>query len=103
MDLMEYKAHELFNACEIPSARGIVFDSIDDFDSQTKGLNFPVCVKAQVQVGGRGKAGGIKFADSEKEAKKALDAVLGMDIKGHIVKKAMIVEKVDIQKELTAT
>ena len=100
MDLMEYKAHELFKESGVPSAKGAVCDSPDGAESLIGGLSFPVCIKAQVQVGGRGKAGGIKFADSVKAAKEAAAAVLGMDIKGHIVEKVMIVEKVEIEKEL---
>ena len=99
MDLMEYKAHELFNECDIPSAKGVVCDSAVQVEGLAAGLNFPVCIKAQVQIGGRGKAGGIKFADSVEEAQKASRDILGMDIKGHAVKKVMIVEKVEIEKE----
>ena len=100
MNLMEYKAHELFKTCEIPSAKGAVCDQVEQVENLIEGLRFPVCIKAQVQAGGRGKAGGIKFADSVEEAKEKTTAVLGMDIKGHIVKKVMIVEKVEIEKEL---
>ena len=64
-----------------------------------KDLKFPVVIKAQVQTGGRGKAGGIKFANDIEEAKEASGSILGMDIKGHTVRKILIVEKANIEKE----
>lgn len=100
MDLMEYKAKELFEKYEIPTQNGIVVDSIDEIDAKLTRINFPVVLKAQVQIGGRGKAGGIKFAETSEQAKKAAEQILGMNIKGHIAKKILIVEKADISREL---
>jgi succinyl-CoA synthetase beta subunit len=100
MDLMEYKAKELFDKYEIPTKKGIVIEDICDLADKTSELSFPLVVKAQVQVGGRGKAGGIKFAENTNELITNSKSILGMDIKGHIVKKLLIVEKADVGKEL---
>jgi succinyl-CoA synthetase, beta subunit len=100
MDLMEYKAKELFDKYEIPTKKGIVVDDATDLASRATGMTFPLVVKAQVQIGGRGKAGGIKFANNVEELLETSKSILGMDIKGHIVKKLLIVEKADIGKEL---
>lgn len=100
MDLMEYKAKELFNKYEIPTQKGIVIDNVDGLASKASDLAFPLVVKAQVQIGGRGKAGGIKFVNNIVKLIEAGKNILGMDIKGHIVKKLLIVEKADVGKEL---
>ncbi len=99
MDLMEYKARELFLKYEIPVMKGIVADNTSDLVSDIIGLSFPLVVKAQVQVGGRGKAGGIKFTDNSNELLDASKSILGMNIKGYIVKKLLIVEKAEADKE----
>lgn len=100
MDLMEYKAKELYNKYEIPAQKGIVVDDTAGLEKKVAGMAFPLVVKAQVQVGGRGKAGGIKFAQNTGELVQVSESILGMDIKGHTVKKLLIVEKVEIDKEL---
>lgn len=100
MDLMEYKAKELFDKYEIPTMNGIVIDDVSDLASKSFALNFPLVAKAQVQVGGRGKAGGIQFANNALELLEVSKSILGMDIKGHIVKKLLIVEKAEVGKEL---
>lgn len=99
MDLMEYKAKELYDQYAIPTMRGIVIDNLDGLETKASCLNYPVVVKAQVQVGGRGKAGGIKFAENLSELRTASDSILDMDIKGHIVKKLLIVEKLEVSEE----
>lgn len=99
MDLMEYKAKELYEQYVIPTMRGIVIDNLEDLESRASCLNYPVVAKAQVQVGGRGKAGGIKFAENLDELKTASKSILGMDIKGHIVQKLLIVEKLEVKQE----
>ncbi len=96
---MEYKAKELYDQYAIPTMRGIVIDNLDDLESKASCLNYPVVAKAQVQVGGRGKAGGIKFAENLNELRAARDSILDMDIKGHIVKKLLIVEKLEVSEE----
>ena len=100
MDLMEYKSVELFCQYGVPAHRGIVVDSVDEIDSVADQIEYPAVVKAQVQIGGRGKAGGIKFANNIDEAKAAAGAILGMDIKGHTVRKIMFTKKAEVAKEL---
>ena len=100
MDLMEYKARELFERYGIPVPKGAVASTAAQAAEACKDLPYPLVVKAQVQVGGRGKAGGVKFAENAEELAACTDAIIGMDIKGHTVKKVLIVEKVDIKQEL---
>lgn len=99
MDLMEYKAKELFDKYHIPTMNGFVIEDLQDLEQKASGLEFPVVAKAQVQVGGRGKAGGIKFAKNIGELADASKSILGMNIKGHIVRKLLIVEKLESIKE----
>lgn len=100
MDLMEYKSVELFCQYGVPAHRGVVVDSIDEIDAIADQIEYPAVVKAQVQIGGRGKAGGIKFANNLEEAKARASEILGMDIKGHIVNKIMFTKKAEVDKEL---
>lgn len=103
MDLMEYKARELFELAGLPVKKGVVADTVEDLAAaveQNQEIEFPLVCKAQVQVGGRGKAGGIKIAENMEELKSAAGQILGMDIKGHVVRRLMAVEKADIDKEL---
>ena len=103
MDLMEYKARELFEQAGLPVKKGVTADSVDELVAaveQHKGLAFPLVCKAQVQVGGRGKAGGIKIAQDMEDLKTVAGQILGMEIKGHVVRRLMAVEKADISKEL---
>ena len=97
MDLMEYKAKELFEKAGIPVSPGITVSSVDEL--REKDFEYPAVVKAQVQTGGRGKAGGIKFAENKGELLEAAAAVLGMDIKGHTVSKVMVTNKVNVSRE----
>jgi succinyl-CoA synthetase beta subunit len=99
MDLMEYKAMELYERYGIPAAKGVVIDNAEDLLSKTADLKYPLVIKAQVQTGGRGKAGGIVFAEDPGEAMKISRKILGMDIRGHIVRKILIAEKIEVQKE----
>ena len=103
MDLMEYKARELFELAGLPVKKAVTADTVEgllDAVEQTPGLSFPLVCKAQVQVGGRGKAGGIKTADNMDELKTAAGNILGMNIKGHVVRRLMAVEKAEITREL---
>src|SRR5690554_4873601 len=99
MDLMEYKAMELFRKYHIPVLKGIVIDNLEELPLKAEGMVFPAVAKAQVQVGGRGKAGGIKFAENMTELTEVCKSILGMNIKGHVVKKLLITEKAEISKE----
>jgi len=100
MDLMEYKARELFEKYGLRVMNGATVDSVDELKEKLGCIEYPAVVKAQVKIGGRGKAGGIKFADNDAELIENAEKILGMDIKGHIVKKLMIVKKSKIAKEL---
>jgi succinyl-CoA synthetase beta subunit len=99
LDLMEYKAKELYNVFEIPTTKGAVIDSVEELPDKVKELKFPLVAKAQVQTGGRGKAGGIKFAQNMDELVSVSKSIIGMDIKGHTVRKLLISEKAEVQKE----
>ncbi len=98
MNLMEYKARELFAEGGLPVPQGITVNSIEELDSLD--LPVPAVVKAQVETGGRGKLGGVKLADTKEEIYTHAKNILGMDIKGHIVKKLMIVSKTEIKSEM---
>ena len=99
MDLFEYQGKELLRRFEVPVPEGRVASSADEAERAAAGLGGKVIVKAQVQVGGRGKAGGIKVADSPQEARAVADQILGMDIKGHTVKRVLVERAGDIKEE----
>ena len=99
MDLFEYQGKELLRRFEVPVPEGRVAASPEDAAEAAKGLGGKVVVKAQVQVGGRGKAGGIKLAGSPEEAREVASQILGMDIKGHVVKRVLVERAGDIKKE----
>lgn len=100
MDLFEYQARDLFEAHGVPVLKGIVATTSEEAQAAAQTLGGTVVVvKAQVKVGGRGKAGGVKLAKSPAEAKTHADAILGMDIKGHTVNKVMIAEGAAIEEE----
>lgn len=95
MKLLEYKAKELFEKYGIPTMKGCVIDSADGMEDAIRaaGLSYPVVVKAQVEIGGRGKAGGIQFADNAGEAAAHCQRLLHSDLRGYRVNQLMIVEK----------
>ncbi len=102
MNIHEYQAAELMAQRGIPTNAGIVAtrpESAGDAYTELAGSQGLVAVKAQVHTGGRGKAGGIKLARSASEAVAAAEAILGMDINGHIVSKVLIAPGVDIARE----
>ncbi|SDT02644.1 ADP-forming succinate--CoA ligase subunit beta [Microlunatus soli] len=100
MDLYEYQARDLFEAHGVPVLRGITATTPDEAKSAAAELATPVVVvKAQVKTGGRGKAGGVKIAKSPDEAAAKAEEILGLDIKGHVVKTLMIAEGADIAEE----
>ena len=96
MNVMEYSAKEIFQRYGIPTPEGYMVTNPQDIQE----VMFPVVVKAQVQTGGRGKAGGIKFASTTEEAREAASSILGMDIKGHTVRKLLIERRLNVDKEL---
>jgi len=99
MKIHEYQARELFLEYSIPAADAIIADSPKDAGDAGEKIGFPVAVKAQVLVGGRGKAGGVKIAHSRKEAVEAAEQILGLTIKSVPVTKVMIARAVSIEKE----
>ena len=98
MNLFEYQGKRLYQDFSIPTPKSIFVSSISEI-SDNHGLTYPVVVKAQVQVGGRGKAGGIKVAKDFDELTKFSDEILGMDIKGHIVESLLLEEASNILEE----
>ena len=100
MDLYEYQARELFEAYGVPVLRGITASTPEEAKAAAAELGTPVVVvKAQVKTGGRGKAGGVKIAKTPDEAAARASEILGLDIKGHVVKTVMITEGADIAEE----
>ena len=99
MDLFEYQARDLFEAHQIPVLAGAVATTPDQAQAAAAKMGGKVVVKAQVKVGGRGKAGGVKLAENADDAKLKAAAILGMDIKGHTVNKVMIAQAAPIESE----
>lgn len=99
MDLYEYQARDLFEKYGVPVLPGIVADTPEDVRAAAEKLGGVVVVKAQVKTGGRGKAGGVKVAKNADEAEEAAKAILGLDIKGHVVKRVMVAAGAKIAQE----
>ena len=98
MDLFEYQGKSLYGNYDIAHPNSFLINEIEDLN-QGFDLAYPVVVKAQVQVGGRGKAGGIKLANNNEELTKYSNEILGMDIKGHTVERILIEEASEIKEE----
>ncbi|HEV7949356.1 MAG TPA: ADP-forming succinate--CoA ligase subunit beta [Glaciihabitans sp.] len=99
MDLFEYQARDLFESYGVPVLAGITADTPEEARAAAEQLGGTVVVKAQVKVGGRGKAGGVKLAHSPDEAFAAAEAILGLDIKGHVVRRVMVAAGARIAQE----
>src|SRR5215217_7795355 len=99
MDLFEYQAKELFAKHNVPTTPGRVTDTAEDAKAIAEEIGKPVMVKAQVKAGGRGKAGGVKYAATADDAFTHAQNILGLDIKGHVVKKLLVAEASDIAEE----
>ena len=99
MKIHEYQAKEIFSRYHIPIPEEVLCTTVGAVKEAFQALNRPVAIKAQVLVGGRGKAGGIKLAKNLEEAEHAAGHILGMDIKGLTVKKVLVSEAIDIQSE----
>ena len=99
MDLYEYQARDLFEKYEVPVLAGIIADTPEEAKAAAEKLGGVVVVKAQVKTGGRGKAGGVKVVKNPDEAFEAAQAILGLDIKGHVVKRVMVAAGARIAKE----
>ena len=99
MDLFEYQARDIFEKYNVPVLRGLIADTPEQAQKAAEQIGGTVVVKAQVKIGGRGKAGGVKVAHSPEEARQAAEKIIGLDIKGHVVKRVMIAEGAKIAKE----
>ena len=99
MKIHEYQARNLFRKYGIPVPDGVVCHTVEEGKEKVPNDDKLRVVKAQVHVGGRGKAGGVKLAKSKEEAIEKAGQILGMDIKGLIVEKVLVAEAVDIEKE----
>ncbi|MFM8752821.1 MAG: ADP-forming succinate--CoA ligase subunit beta [Actinomycetota bacterium] len=99
MDLFEYQARDLFEAHGVPVLAGAVATTPREAQEAAERIGGKVVVKAQVKIGGRGKAGGVKLAENPADAFEKAQAILGMDIKGHTVHKVMIAAAAPIESE----
>jgi succinyl-CoA synthetase beta subunit len=99
VDLYEYQAKDLFAAHGVPVLPGAVASTPEEALAVAESIGGQVVVKAQVKTGGRGKAGGVKLAESPAEAKEKAEAILGLDIKGHITRRVLVTEASDIAEE----
>ncbi len=99
MDLFEYQARDLFEQYGVPVLAGKIADTPEQAEAAARAIGGTVVVKAQVKIGGRGKAGGVKVATNPDEAREKASAILGLDIKGHIVKRVMVAQAAEIEKE----
>jgi succinyl-CoA synthetase beta subunit len=103
VDLFEYQGKQYFARFDIPVSPGGPADTVEESVKVAEASGYPVVVKAQVQVGGRGKAGGIKLANNADEVRLHAGNILGMDIKGHVVKRVWIEHASDIAEEYYAS
>ena len=103
VDLFEYQGKQFFAGFDIPVSPGEAVTTVDDAVAAADRIGYPVVVKAQVQVGGRGKAGGIKLADDAASCREHASNILGLDIKGHIVKVIWVEKASDIAEEYYAS
>jgi len=99
VDLFEYQARDMFEKYGVPVLAGKIADTPEEAEAAARAIGGTVVIKAQVKTGGRGKAGGVKVALSPEEAKEKASAILGLDIKGHIVKRVMVAQAAEIEKE----
>ena len=102
MNLHEYQGKELFRAAGIPVPPGETARNADEAVAIADRLGYPVVVKAQVLIGGRGKAGGVKVVRGPEDARREAGRILGMDIRGHAVRQVLITPATDIEKEFYA-
>jgi len=103
MDLFEYQGKQYFSRFGIAVSPGDVADTVDQALEVANRVGYPVVVKAQVKVGGRGKAGGVKLANDADEVRLHAGNILGLDIKGHVVRRLWIERSSDIAKEYYAS
>ena len=99
MDLFEYQARDMFEAHGVPVLAGKIADTPDEVFAAASEMGGVTVVKAQVKTGGRGKAGGVKVAKTPEDAKAAAESILGLDIKGHVVRRVMVAAGAQIAQE----
>jgi len=99
VNIHEYQAREIFTRAGLPVPPGRTATTPDEVVARAEELGLPVVIKAQVLTGGRGKAGGVKLASTTEEARAHAEAILGMDIKGHTVRRVLVAPAVDIAEE----
>ena len=102
MNLHEYQGKDVFRSGGIPVPPGEVARTVEEAETFAARLGFPVVIKAQVLIGGRGKAGGVKVVKNGQEFTREAGRILGMDIKGHAVRKILITPATEIEKEYYA-
>jgi len=102
MNLHEYQGKDVFRAGGIPVPPGDVARTVEEAESIAAHLGFPVVIKAQVLIGGRGKAGGVKIVKNGAEFTREAGRILGMDIRGHSVRKILVTPATEIEKEFYA-
>jgi len=100
MRLHEYQAKQVFADAGIPTPASQLAKTVDEAVDAAEEIGYPVAIKAQVHVGGRGKAGGIKLVEDKDEAREAAEDILGMDLKGYTVSTVLVEEAVDFVNEL---
>jgi succinyl-CoA synthetase beta subunit len=100
MRLHEYQAKEVFADAGIPTPDSELAETVEEVVDAADRIGYPVAVKAQVHVGGRGKAGGIELADTPEEAREAAENIIGMDLKGYHVDRVLVEEAVEFTNEL---
>ena len=103
MDLFEYQGKQFFATFDMPVSPGEVAFTVDEAVAAAERLGTPVMVKAQVHTGGRGKAGGVKFAATVDDVREHAGNILGLDIRGHIVQRVWIEKASDIAEEYYAS
>jgi succinyl-CoA synthetase beta subunit len=99
VDLYEYQARDMFERHGVPVLAGIIADTPEQAQAAAEKIGGLTVVKAQVKTGGRGKAGGVKVAPTPADALTAAHAILGLDIKGHVVRRVMVAAGADIDQE----
>ncbi|MBX0293974.1 ADP-forming succinate--CoA ligase subunit beta [Haloarcula nitratireducens] len=100
MRLHEYQAKQVFADAGVPTPAAKLAETVDEAVEAAEEIGYPVAIKAQVHVGGRGKAGGIKLVEDEEEARQAAEDIIGMDLKGYHVSTVLVEEAVDFVDEL---
>jgi len=100
MRLHEYQAKQVFADAGIPTPASALASTVEETVEAAEDIGYPCAIKAQVHVGGRGKAGGIKLVESKDEARDAAEDIIGMDLKGYAVDRVLVEEAVDFVNEL---